>query len=165
MPYMRFRALNSTLKTVILEASKNIKVIIFLILTSYKYHNDNITHIYSSIFSIYMSITCISMIQILPCMMSLKLLVKILLQVMDLNMNYKIQSTPKNTRNSDFLKIREIRFWCFISCSSTPYALFSLSTYSRIIFFRPQQPQHTLYSHTHIYPHHIQRNERNDTQY
>ena len=41
-------------------------------------------------------------------MMCVKLLVKILLLVVDLNMMYKIQITSKNTRNGDFSKNREI---------------------------------------------------------
>ena len=47
-------------------------------------------------------------------MMCLKLLVKILLQVMDLNMTNKTLKTSKRLRNSDFRKTREIRF-CVIS--------------------------------------------------
>ena len=55
-----------------------------------------------------MSITRIYFSQMLTSMMCVKLLVKILLQVMDLNMNYKTQKTSQNTRNSDFRKNREI---------------------------------------------------------
>ena len=49
-----------------------------------------------------MSITHISMLHILTYMMYLKLMVKILLQVMDLNMAYKLCKIVMNTRNSDF---------------------------------------------------------------
>ena len=56
----------------------------------------------SSKLLLYISITHISMFHILPYMMSLKLLVKFLLPVMDLNMAYKTQITLKITRNSDF---------------------------------------------------------------
>ena len=66
------------------------------------------THIYSSKILLYMSITRIYFSQMLTSMMCVKLLVKILLQVMDLNMNYKTQKTSQNTRNSDFRKNREI---------------------------------------------------------
>ena len=65
------------------------------------------THIYSSKLLLYMSITFISMIQILPHIMYLKTLVKILLPVMALNMDYKTHKTSKNTRNSDFPKNRK----------------------------------------------------------
>ena len=71
-----------------------------------------------------MSITLISMIHILPYMMYLRLLVKILLQVMDLNMAFKTQKTSKNTRNSDFRKTHEIWFSRDISRSSAPNAPF-----------------------------------------
>ena len=70
------------------------------------------------------SITLISMFHILPYMMYLKSLVKILLRVMDLNMSYKTHKTSKYTRNSDLPKNREIRFSCYISRSSVPYAPF-----------------------------------------
>ena len=60
-----------------------------------------------------MSITCISMIQNLPYIMYLKTLVKILLRVMDLNISNKTQNTSKNTRNSYFLKNREINQFAF----------------------------------------------------
>ena len=62
-------------------------------------------------------------------MMFLKLLVKILLQVMDLNIAYKTHKTSKNTRNSDFRKMCEIRLRDIFR-SSTSYALFFPSTYS-----------------------------------
>ena len=104
---MKFRALNNTLKAVIFEASKNTKSAYFSILISYKYHNDNMIHIYSSKLLLNMSITLISMIHILPHMMYLTSLVKILLPVMDLNMSYKTKIASKNTRNSDFPKNRE----------------------------------------------------------
>ena len=63
--------------------------------------------------------------------MCLKLLVKILLQVMDLNMTNKTLKTSKYTRNSDFRKTTEIRF-AEISRhtpSSLPYILFYYTTF------------------------------------
>ena len=81
-------------------------------------------HICSSRVILNMSITLISMFHILPYMMYLRSIVKILLRVMDLNMAYKTKIALKNTRNSDFLKNREIRFSCYISRSSAPYAPF-----------------------------------------
>ena len=65
-------------------------------------------HICSSRVILNMSITLISMFHILPYMIYLKPLVKILLQIIDLNMAYKIQIISKNTRNNDFRKTREI---------------------------------------------------------
>ena len=46
-----------------------------------------------------MYITCISMSHIMPYMVYLKSLLKILLQVMDLNISYKTHKTTINTRN------------------------------------------------------------------
>ena len=125
------------------------------ILISYILVGSNITHIYSSYVLLDMSITPISMFQILPYKMSLRLLLKILLPVMDLNMANKSCKAIMNTRNSDFGKSRfsvktKSGFQCYISRSSAPYApLFPLLTL--ILYnYRPQQPQPPLPRATHI---------------
>ena len=102
---MIFRALNTTLKAVILEASKKQKSGYFSILISYKYHNYNIRDKCSSKLLMNMSITPISMFHILPYKLSLRILLKILLPVIDLNILYKTFKTIINARNSDFWKI------------------------------------------------------------
>lgn len=63
------------------------------------------THIYSSKILLNTSITLISKFQVKTLMMFLKLLVKILLPVMDLNITNKLCETSKNIQNSDFRKI------------------------------------------------------------
>ena len=88
-------------------------------------------HIYSSKVLLNLSITFILMLHILPHMVYYISFVKILLQVIDLNMVYKTRRTSKYIRNSDFTKNRDIRFSRDIFRSSAPYALFSpLYTYS-----------------------------------
>ena len=146
---MRFRALNTTLNAVILEASKNTKLHNFSILVSHIYHNDNMIHICSSKLLLGNSITHITMIHILPYMMYLNLLVKISLQVMDLNIAFKIHLTSKNTRNSDFRKTREIWFSSDISRSRAPYAPFFPLRTLILYDYRPQQPQPLLPRATH----------------
>ena len=91
------------------------------------------------------------MFHILTYMMYLRPLVKILLPDMDLNMIYKIYRTSKYIRNRDFPKNREIRFSCYISRSSTPYALFFLLSNLLLYNFRLNQPQPPLphASHSH----------------
>ena len=155
MSNMRIRALETTLKAVIFEASKNTKLVIFSILISYKYHNDNIIHIYSSTLLLNMTIILISMIHILPYIIYLRLLVKILLPVTDLNMVYKTHKTSKNTRNSDFRKIVKSGFRAISpvlarhTSSSSSYLLFYHTTIDsnnlnppppRYTQFRPRQP-------------------------
>ena len=76
------------------------------------------------------------MIQILPHIMYLKTLVKILLQIMFLNMKYKTQRISQNTRNSDFLKNREIRQFAFdISSSSAIRPILFTFEYSSLKTF------------------------------
>ena len=86
MSNMSFRALDTTLKAVILEAPDNYKSGYFSISISYKYHNDNIIQIHSSKLLLNIPKILISMLHILPYMIYLTYLVKILLPVMDLNM-------------------------------------------------------------------------------
>ena len=109
-------------------------------------------HIYSSKVLLNMSITLISIFYILPYMIYLRSIVKILLPIMDLNIAYKTHKTSKNTRNSDFRKTREIRFWCYISRSSAPYAFFFPLSTPFIYSFRPEQPQSPSPRATHISP-------------
>ena len=66
MPNMIIKALDSTLKTVILEASKKQKSGYFSILISYKYHNDNMRDKCRSKVLLDTSITPISKFHILP---------------------------------------------------------------------------------------------------
>ena len=105
MSYMIFRALNTILKAAIYVDLEKHKTPYLSILTSYKYHNDNIIHIYSSKLLLDVSITPISMFHILPYKLSLRILLKILLPVIDLNILYKTFKTIINARNSDFWKI------------------------------------------------------------
>ena len=51
--------------------------------------------------------------------------VKILIGIMDLNIQNKILKTPKTVCNTDFLRIHEFLFSICISFSSAPYTLFS----------------------------------------
>ena len=97
MSNMKTRALNTTLKAVILEALKKQKSGYFSILISYKYQNDNMIHIYCSKFLLNMSTTHISMFHVLIYRLSLRILLKILLPVMDLNIAYKTHRTSKYT--------------------------------------------------------------------
>ena len=149
MPYMYFRSLNTTLKAVILEASKNTKSAYFSILVSYKYQNDNMTHIYSSKVILNMSITLILMFRILPYMIYLKSLVKILLPVTDLNIAYKTQKTSKYTRNSDFSKKPEIRAISTVLARHTPSSFTCVLLYYTTIYhnnLNPPPPRYTLFS-------------------
>ena len=70
-----------------------------------------------------MSITLISMIQILPYMIYFTFLVKILLPVMDLNISNKTQNASKNTRNSDFRKFTGFRSISHALACFTPPSL------------------------------------------
>ena len=149
MSNMKIRALNNTLKALIFEASKKHKTSYFSILISYKYHNDNIRDKCSSKILLNMSITSISKFHILPYMMYLTSLVKILLPVTDLNINYKMSKTSKNTRNSDFRKTREIHF-CVIypvlarhTPPSSPYSLFYYITFDHNNLNLPSPALHT----------------------
>ena len=115
---------------------------------TYKYHNNNMTHIYSSKILLFMSITLISMFHILPYMMYLTLLVKILLRIMDLNMAYK----PTKLRNTPAIvisrKIAKSGFRSYL-LSGVPYAPF-FPLYTLILYkYRPQQPQPPLPRSTH----------------
>ena len=99
--------------------------------------------------SLNMSITLISMIHILPLMMSLKLLLKILLLVMDLNILYKTQITSKDTCNIDFRKTREIWFRSISPVlarhmpSSSPYVLLYYTSFDHNNLNLPYPALHT----------------------
>ena len=82
--------------------------------------------------------------------MYLRLLVKILLPVMGLNMLYKTHKTSKNTCNSDFPKNREIWFFPAISHvlarhtpPSFPYLLFYYTTLDHNNLNLPSPALHT----------------------
>ena len=82
-------------------------------------------------------------------MMFLKLLVKILLSVMVLNMTNKTCKTSKYTRNSDFRKNREIRFWVIspVLARHTPLSsLHLLFYYTTIDYNNPSLPSPALHT-------------------
>ena len=84
-------------------------------------------------------------------MMFLKLLVKILLPVMDLNMTNKTLKSLKNIRNSDIRKTIEIRFLCYIifpvlarhTTSSFIYVLSYYTTFDHNNLNLPSPALHT----------------------
>ena len=87
------------------------------------------------------------MFRILPYMAYFKSLVKILLPVMDLNMDYKTKIASINTCNSDFRKTREIWFSRDIHTPpSSPYVLLYYTTIDHNNLSLPSPALHTVQS-------------------